>query len=158
VATGKQVAKLSTAGFSGDVSTRDDDPAYRLSTSVTSEWEFHARSDVAEEALPPVLDTTWDVRGLDPSGSAPATTRVRVDAGYPDGAYDTSTVEGARLWWSSDDGATWRRAKVTRTVDGTFVAAVRAPAGAEHVSLKVEAWDAAGASVTKAVVRAYAVG
>jgi subtilisin family serine protease len=135
-----------------------DDPAYRLSTSVRSEWEFHARSDVADEALPPVLDTTWDVRGLDPSDSAPATTRVRVDASYRDGAYDTSTVEGARLWWSSDDGATWHRAKVNRTGDGTFVAAVRAPTAAEHVSLKVEAWDAAGASVTKTVVRAYAVG
>jgi subtilisin family serine protease len=134
-----------------------DDPAYRLSTSVRSEWEFHARSDVADEARPPVLDTTWDVRGLDPSGSAPATTRVQVGVGYQEGAYDTSTVEGARLWWSSDDGATWRRAKVTPTGDGTFVAAVRAPAGAEHVSLKVEAWDAAGASVTKTVVRAYAV-
>jgi subtilisin family serine protease len=134
-----------------------DDPAYRLSTSVRSEWEFHARSDVADEARPPVLDTTWDVRGLDPSGSAPATTRVQVGVGYQEGAYDTTTVEGARLWWSSDDGATWHRAKVTRTGDGTFVAAVKAPAGAGHVSLKVKAWDAAGASVTKTVVRAYAV-
>lgn len=133
------------------------EPAYRLATSVTSEWRFHARSDVGDDVSPPLLDTTWDVRGVDPSGSAPATTRVRVDVGYPDGAYDTSTVEGARLWWSSDDGATWHRAKVTRTDDGTFVAAVRAPAGAEHVSLKVRAWDAAGASVAKTVVRAYAV-
>lgn len=133
------------------------EPAYRLATSVTAEWKFHARSDVGDDVSPPLLDTTWDVRGVDPSGSAPATTRVRVDVGYPDGAYDTSTVEGARLWWSSDDGATWRRAKVIPTGDGTFVAAVKAQAGAEHVSLKIEAWDAAGASVTKTVVRAYAV-
>lgn len=133
------------------------EPAYRLATSVTSEWRFHARSDVGDDVSPPLLDTTWDVRGVDASGSAPATTRVRVSAGYTEGAYDTSTVEGARLWWSSDDGATWHRAKVTRTGDGTFVAAVRAPAGADHVSLKLEAWDASGASVTKTVVRAYAV-
>lgn len=133
------------------------EPAYRLATSVTSEWRFHARSDVGDDVSPPLLDTTWDVRGIDPSGSAPATTGVRVDAGYTEGAYDTSSVEGARLWWSSDDGATWHRTKVTRTGDGTFVAAVRAPAGAEHVSLKVEAWDAAGTSVAKTVVRAYAV-
>ncbi|MEU4383645.1 S8 family serine peptidase [Promicromonospora sp. NPDC023805] len=133
------------------------EPAYRLATSVTSEWKFHARSDVGDDVSPPLLDTTWEVRGIDPSGSAPATTRVRVSAGYTDGAYDTSTVEGARLWWSADDGATWHRAKVTRTGDGTFVAAVRAPAGAEHVSLKLEAWDAAGASVAKTVVRAYSV-
>ncbi|GAA4704418.1 hypothetical protein GCM10023198_27580 [Promicromonospora umidemergens] len=134
-----------------------DDPAYRLATSVTGEWKFHARSDVADKALPPLLDTTWDVRGLDPSGSAPATTRVRVGVGYQEDAYDTSEVEGARLWWSADDGTTWHRAKVTTTRDGTFVAKVKAPAGTEHVSLKVEAWDEAGGSVTKTVVRAYAV-
>jgi hypothetical protein len=46
---------------------------------------------------------------------------------------------------------------VTRTGEGTFVAAVKAPASAEHVSLKVEAWDATGARVTKKVIRAYAV-
>jgi hypothetical protein len=134
-----------------------DDPAYRLATSVTGEWTFHARPDVPDEALPPVLDTTWDVRGLDPSGSAPAATRVRVSAGHQDGAYDTSSVEGARLWWSADDGASWRRATVKRTGDGAFVATVKAPAGTEHVSLKVEAWDEAGGSVAKTVVRAYAV-
>ncbi|MEU4363518.1 S8 family serine peptidase [Promicromonospora sp. NPDC023987] len=135
-----------------------DDPAYRLATGVTGEWEFHARSDVPDGALPPLLDTTWDVRGLEPSGTAPRSTRVRVGVGYQEGAYDTSDVEGARLWWSADDGATWHRARVTRTGDGTFVAKVRAPAGTEHVSLKVEAWDEAGGSVAKTVVRAYAVG
>jgi hypothetical protein len=134
------------------------DPAYRLSTSVTGEWTFHARSDVANGSLPPLLDTAWDVRGLDASGSAPATTRVRVSAAYQDGAYDASQVEGARLWWSSDDGATWHRAAVTRTGDGVYDATVKAPAGTEHVSLKVEAWDEAGATVAKTVVRAYAVG
>ncbi|GAB3168675.1 hypothetical protein GCM10027059_31900 [Myceligenerans halotolerans] len=134
-----------------------DDPAYRLATSVTGEWTFHARPDVADDARPPLLDTTWDVRGLDPSGSAPGTTWVRVRADHQDGAYDTSEVEGARLWWSADDGDTWRRAKAMRIGDGTYAALVRAPAGTEHVSLKVEAWDAADATVTKTVVRAYAV-
>jgi subtilisin family serine protease len=134
-----------------------DDPAYRLATSVTGEWEFHARSGEPDGALPPVLDTSWDVRGLDPSGSAPATTRVRVSAGYPDGAYDTSSVEGVRLSWSADDGETWHEATATVTGDGVLDAKVKAPAGTEHVSLKVEARDEAGASVTKTVIRAYAV-
>ncbi|MBL0886008.1 S8 family serine peptidase [Myceligenerans indicum] len=135
-----------------------DDPAYRLATSVTGEWEFHARSDVSGQARPPLLDTTWCVRGLDPSGIAPARTWVRLDVGYQDGAYDTSRIEDARLWWSADDGETWHRATARRTGDGVFDARVDAPPGTEHVSLKVEAWDAAGASVTKTVVRAYAVG
>jgi subtilisin family serine protease len=134
------------------------DPAYRLATSVTGEWTFHARSDVGDGAVPPLLDTTWDVRGLDPSGTAPATTRVRVGVSHQDGAYDTSLVADARLWWSADDGGTWHQATVTRTGDGGYGATVRAPAGTEHVSLKVEAWDEAGGSVTKTVVRAYAVG
>jgi hypothetical protein len=134
------------------------DPAYRLATSVTGEWTFHARSGVADGALPPLLDTTWDVDGLVPSGTAPATTRVRVGAGYQEGAYDPSQVAGARLWWSADDGATWHRAKATSTGDGVYDATVSAPAGTDHVSLKVEAWDEAGARVAKTVVRAYAVG
>ncbi|MBE1877622.1 S8 family serine peptidase [Myceligenerans pegani] len=134
-----------------------DDPAYRLATSVTGEWTFRARSDVADDARPPLLDTTWDVRGLDLSGSAPGTTWVRVRADHQDGAYDTSEVKGARLWWSADDGDTWHRTKALRIGDGTYAAPVRAPAGTEHVSLRVEAWDAAGATVTKTVVRAYAV-
>lgn len=133
------------------------DPAYRLATSVTGEWEFDARSDVGDGALPPLLDTTWDVRGLTPAGVAPGTTRVRVTAGYQDGAYDTSSVKGARLWWSADDGDTWHRATVTRAGDGVCDATVKAPAGTEHVSLKVEAWDEAGGSVAETVVRAYAV-
>lgn len=111
----------------------------------------------AHGALPPLLDTTWEVRGLDPSGSAPGTARVQVAAGYQDGAYDTSDVEGARLWWSVDDDGTWHQATVTRSCEGSFVATVKASAGTEHVSLKVEAWDTVGASVAKTVVRAYAV-
>ncbi|WP_285100663.1 S8 family serine peptidase [Promicromonospora sp. MEB111] len=134
-----------------------DDPAYRLATSVSGEWTFHARSDVEANAHPPLLDTAWDVRGLDPSGSAPGTTRVRVTAAHQDGAYDTSAVEDVRLWWSADDGATWHQAKAVRAGEGVYDAAVRAPAGTEHVSLKVEARDAADASVKKTVIRAYAV-
>lgn len=134
-----------------------DDPAYRLATSVTGEWTFHARPDDAETARPPLLDTTWDVRGLDPSGSAPGTTRIRVTAAHQDGAYDTSPVEDVRLWWSADDGATWHRAKGTTAGPGVLDATVRAPGGTEHVSLRVEAHDAAGGSVRKTVIRAYAV-
>lgn len=134
-----------------------DDPPYRLATSVTGEWRFRARSGEPDGERPPLLDTRWDVRGLTPAGSAPGTTRVRVTAAHQDGAYDTSAVKGARLWWSTDDGDTWHSARTTRLGAGVYDATVRAGAGATHVSLKVEAWDAAGGRVSKEVVRAYAV-
>ena len=134
-----------------------DDPAYRLATSVTSEWEFHARSDVADEALPPLLDTTWDVRGLDPSGSAPGTTRVRVEAGYQDGVRTTRRRSRARACGGRRRRRHLAPGRGDRTGDGVYDATVKAPAGTERVSLKVEAWDAAGATVAKTVVRAYAV-
>ncbi|MGW2094222.1 S8 family serine peptidase [Promicromonospora sukumoe] len=134
-----------------------DDPAYRLATSVTGEWRFHARSDAAANSRPPLLDTAWDVRGLDPSGSAPATTRVRVTAAHQGEAYDASSVEDVRLWWSADDGDTWHRAKAVRAAEGVYDATVRAPRGADHVSLRVEARDAAGGAVKKTVIRAYTV-
>ncbi|MFD6446966.1 S8 family serine peptidase [Promicromonospora sp. NPDC060204] len=134
-----------------------DDPAYRLATSVRGEWTFHARSDAEANSRPPLLDTAWDVRGLDPSGSAPATTRVRVTATHQDDAYDASAVQDVRLWWSADDGATWHRAKTVRTEAGVLVASVKAPAGTEHVSLRTEARDAAGGAVKKTVIRAYSI-
>ncbi|WP_157237367.1 S8 family peptidase [Promicromonospora sukumoe] len=134
-----------------------DDPAYRLATSVRGEWTFHARSDVEGNARPPLLDTAWDVRGLDPSGSAPRNTRVRVTATHQEDAYDASSVEDVRLWWSADDGATWHRATTAKAGAGVYDATVKAPRGTEHVSLRVEARDAAGGTVKKTVVRAYTV-
>jgi hypothetical protein len=62
-----------------------------------------------------------------------------------------------RLWASSDDGESWREVDVRRGKGDTFKAVVRAARGAEFVSLKAQATDAAGGCVTETVIRAYSI-
>ncbi|MFD2355324.1 hypothetical protein ACFSTC_47810 [Nonomuraea ferruginea] len=67
-------------------------------------------------------------------------------------------IAGVRLWTSTDDGATWQPADLRRGRDGVYTAGARYPAyratkGA--VSLKVEAWDAAGNRVKQTTLRAF---
>ncbi|BCB81827.1 hypothetical protein GCM10022251_14430 [Phytohabitans flavus] len=57
-----------------------------------------------------------------------------------------------RVEISLDEGTTWRAVPVIRHGDG-YRALV--PAGAESVSLRVHARDAAGSTVTQTVIRAY---
>ncbi|MEU6798563.1 S8 family serine peptidase [Nonomuraea wenchangensis] len=70
----------------------------------------------------------------------------------------TPAIAGVRLWTSTDDGATWRPADLRKGRDGRYTAsatypAFRATKGA--VSLKVEAWDAAGNRVKQTALRAF---
>jgi len=120
-----------------------DTPWWSTSTRTRTEWTFRATPG----STPAVLDVGYAVRGLDLRGTVPRTTRVTVTAG---------AVTGARLWWSADDGATWHRVPLD-TRHGAHTGVVRAPRGTEHVSLRVEARDAAGGTVRQTVTRAYGV-
>jgi len=67
-------------------------------------------------------------------------------------------IAGVRLWTSTDDGATWHPAELKRGRDDLYTARAtypphRATKGA--VSLKVEAWDAAGNRVKQTTLRAF---
>ncbi|NUR87818.1 MAG: S8 family serine peptidase, partial [Nonomuraea sp.] len=67
-------------------------------------------------------------------------------------------VAGARLWTSTDDGATWQRADLRRGRDGGYTASARYPdhrATKGAVSLRVEARDAAGNRVKETTLRAF---
>ncbi|WP_164545076.1 S8 family peptidase [Antribacter gilvus] len=131
-------------------------PYWALSTDVSTAWEFDTAPLGEEEgATLPLLDVTYDVKGLDVTNSAPRSTTVTLSVAH---VVETSgTVERVRAWWSSDDGATWHRAPVSATGDGVYAAKVKAPRGTDHVSLKVEAWDEAGSTIEQTIVRAYAV-
>ncbi|MFG1942186.1 S8 family serine peptidase [Nonomuraea sp. NPDC048826] len=67
-------------------------------------------------------------------------------------------IAGVKLWTSTDDGATWKPADLRRGRDGSYTVSVTYPAyratkGA--VSLKAEAWDAAGNRVKQTTLRAF---
>lgn len=128
------------------------------STRTRTEWRFHAKpgGSESEPVQLPALDVAYAVRGMDLTNQAPRRTTATVTVGHQPGSAGARVTE-ARLWWSPDDGATWHRAALERTGAGVYVADLRAPAGTDHVSLRVRAKDRAGAAVTQTLIRAYAV-
>jgi subtilisin family serine protease len=133
-------------------------PWWNRSTRVSTEWAFHAEQagSGAPSVNLPVLDVAYDVAGMDLANKAPRRTTATVTVGHQAGSTG-GTVTGARLSWSPDDGATWRKATLRRTGVGVYTADLRVPKGTEHVSLRVEAKDKAGTAIEQTVIRAYGV-
>lgn len=133
-------------------------PWWDRSTRTRTEWRFHAEpaGSESEPVELPALDVAYAVRGTDLANEAPRRTTATVTVGHQAGSAD-SRVTAARLWWSSDDGATWHRAALHRTGAGVYTADLRVPKGTEHVSLRVSAKDRAGATIKQTVIRAYGV-
>lgn len=133
-------------------------PWWNRSTRVRTEWAFHAEQSGsgAPSVKLPVLDVAYDVAGMDLANKAPRRTTATVTVGHQAGSTG-GAVTGARLSWSPDDGATWRKATLRRTGAGVYTADLRAPKGTDHVSLRVEAKDKAGTTIEQTVIRAYGV-
>jgi hypothetical protein len=123
---------------------------------VTGAWEFTAGPAGEVDSLLPLLDVDYDVAGLALDGTAPRRTTIAVNAGVPDGGSGAAATS-AKIRWSTDDGATWRRAEARPKGDGTFVVTIAAPRGTEQISLDVEASNPQG-SVHETAIGAYLVG
>ncbi|OLF09080.1 hypothetical protein BLA60_21075 [Actinophytocola xinjiangensis] len=129
-------------------------PYWPLATRVTDRWTFTSATTATPVPLP-LLDIEYDLP-LDLTNAAPSardlTGSVRV--GHQAGG---SPVVAVTTEVSYDDGATWRRARVTPAGAGWTV---RVPAGAptaRFASLRTTATDTAGNTLTETLVRAYAV-
>lgn len=133
--------------------TRND--GWPTAPRVSGVWEFTAGPAGDIDYLP-LLDVDYDVAGLGLDGTAPRRATVTVNVGTPHGG-DGSVATSARVRWSADDGATWRRAEARPKGNGTFVVTIAAPQGAEQVSLDVEASNSQG-SVHETTIGAYLVG
>lgn len=125
-----------------------------LSTRVSTDWTFRSGA-VDETTALPLLRFDYGAR-LDGRNRGEETELLRVSVGHQELSAG-GRVEGMRLWWSADDGDTWRRAPVRARGDGRFDARVTVPGGTEHVSLRAQAWDDAGSTIEETVIRAYAV-
>lgn len=66
-----------------------------------------------------------------------------------------STLTALSVSASFDDGRTWRPLHVTLDGPDTATAAITHPNGARYVSLRADATDSAGDTVTQTVIRAY---
>lgn len=155
-----------TERFRIQLQTHRDTPWWPLSTDVTTEWGFTSGGTTAPEVLP-LLQLDYGVRGLDEYNTAGRrTTELNLRVSHQDGATGAAPVRGLKLWSSTDGGEHWTPVRVTPVKghgkpghdrSGTYTAAVSAPPGATTVSLRSEAWDAAGATFSETVIDAFAV-
>ncbi|MFB4264650.1 S8 family serine peptidase [Nonomuraea sp. GTA35] len=82
----------------------------------------------------------------------------QIEAYHGPSAGKMPAIAGVRLWTSTDDGATWQQADLRRGRDGIYTATAEYPhyrATKGAVSLKAEAWDAAGNRVKQTTLRAF---
>lgn len=137
-------------------SAHHESPEWKLGTHITDTWRFRSEHTGGERPLP-LLDTRYDMAGLDGDNSVPAGREsFGLGIGRQSGARGGAGVERVSVRYSTDDGATWHTAEV-RGRDGDRRVTVPAT-GAGWVSLRVTAADRSGASVAETVTRAYRVG
>jgi len=131
-----------------------EQPWWPLSTKVSAEWTFESGYRQGPFNVPlPLLsvraEPPVDITNRVPSGQVV----VPLTVSRQDGQATISTV---MLEFSTDDGATWRQATVSRAGD-RWRALLDNPADG-FVSLRTRAADTDGNTVAMTVVRAYEVG
>jgi hypothetical protein len=128
-----------------------------LSTKVSAVWTFRSGNVAGDKPAPLPVSAVRFRPPLDAQNTAPAGQsfavpfEVQRHPGSAAGTVRTLTVEA-----SYDDGATWQDVRVTR--DGQCgTAFLEHPGGAGFVSLRANATDTAGNTVSQTVIRAYRI-
>ncbi|MFF7594202.1 S8 family serine peptidase [Streptomyces mirabilis] len=120
----------------------------RYSTSTHTEWSFSSTHTDAQTALP-LLSVDYDVQGLDLLNRADSHGKVKLGLAVRNQAGSVG-ADALKAWVSYDDGTSWKEVKVRHGR-----AEIRHAKGAEFVSLRVQASDAAGNRIDQTVLRAY---
>jgi subtilisin family serine protease len=141
------------------VRTTQDPAAGRYSTSTETQWRFRSTAPAAgvESSVLPLLQLDYAV-DTDAAGSAKGRSDLTVTAAQLPGAVGVGVGIGpVTLEVSYDDGGHWQKQTLDRASGGSWTAHLRAPKGAEYVSLRASATDSAGNSVDQTVIRAFGV-
>jgi subtilisin family serine protease len=140
---------------------------FRLAPRTETTWSFTSRRPTgtvpdgygcaAPCAVQPLIQLDLQL-GLDLNNEAPAggSFQFRLNAGHRPGADGAADLVNAIVNYSTDEGATWRQAAVTKAATGTYLVTVTNPAAGGFVWLKTRVWDTAGNWVEQTVRRAYA--
>ncbi|MCG5214725.1 S8 family serine peptidase [Streptosporangium soli] len=125
-------------------------------TKTATTWTFPSAHTARREVLP-LLKIDYEL-GVDLRNAVPARGRhtFAFTVRAPTGA-ESRPVKGATARISYDDGATWAEVRVDRRDDGTYRARADHRGRTGHASLKVTAWDSAGAKVEETITRAFAL-
>ncbi|MER5754037.1 S8 family serine peptidase [Streptomyces sp. NPDC002088] len=121
------------------------------STSTHTEWSFASAHTDTKTALP-LLSVDYAVQGLDLLNRAEGPdSELGLSVRNQEGGVEPL---GLKAWVSYDDGTSWKEAKVQRGADG-YLTKIKNVKGADFVSLRILATDAAGNQVDQTVLRAY---
>lgn len=150
-AWGTYTARMPSADYRLNLKvTRTKDLDWEYSTTTDTTWRFRsARPAAGVTAKLPLLQVDYSVpAGLDHQVAAGSVGVVSLKV---------ATATSAKGWVSFDDGASWKALNLAASGKGAWSAQVTHPAAGGHVSLKVQASDAAGNSIEQTVLRAYGV-
>ncbi|MBM0275669.1 hypothetical protein [Micromonospora tarensis] len=126
-----------------------------ISTRVNTSWTFRSAGPGGTGSVPlPLLAVDYalpmDTNNHATGGTAELT--VRQMRGLK-----ARQVRSFQVWTSTDDGATWKAARVTGRGDSYRVALPTATAG-QPVSLRVKAAADGGSAIDQTIIRAYRAG
>lgn len=146
-----------------------------LATKIDTDWVFRSAAPKAG-TLPaaygcpfstdpnpcgfdPLIQLRYDL-GLGLANTAPTGERYGFDltAGPLSGAVDRTPVSGVQVWYSTDEGTTWKAASVHKKSKHTYGVSLRHPDTPGYVWLRVRAWNGTGSNlntVDQTVQRAY---
>ncbi|MBO0913009.1 S8 family serine peptidase, partial [Streptomyces laculatispora] len=133
-----------------------DRPAwFPLSTKTSTAWTFKsARPANGKQDLA----LLWPGYGLDldAQNTTKGGNTYNFDLAFALQNGATPHIDGVGVEASTDDGATWRPAKVKSRSHGSYKVSVRNPAKG-YVSLRVKAQDTNGSTIEQTLIKAYAV-
>ncbi|GAB3932705.1 hypothetical protein GCM10027614_02380 [Micromonospora vulcania] len=140
--------------------------------------DYRLTLDVDTSLILPVsthVNTSWTFRSAGPSGTGVPLPLLAVDYALPMDTNNHATggtaefavrqahgvpaqkVTSFQVWTSTDDGATWTTARVTRGGDSYRTELPKAAAG-KPVSLRVKADANGGSGIDQTIIRAYVAG
>jgi hypothetical protein len=117
----------------------------------TTRWSFRSGEPSEGEDLLPMLTVGYgvplDIENRPTGDTATFTVRNVADP--------SARIRPLKVWTSTDHGATWRRAAVTRSTARRFTATLPEVAAGTAVSLRIDASDRAGNRIEQTLVDAY---
>ncbi|NUP02433.1 MAG: S8 family serine peptidase [Nonomuraea sp.] len=158
-----------------------EEGVYRLEQSgagSVNAWTFHSKAR-DEDTVPPTTDChpimgtsgscnpqplvfvgydLLDTQALDNTVRAGRRHTFQIDVTHSPSAERMPAVAGLKLAYSTDDGRTWKDAKVRRVRTGVYTTTLTYPALADTkgaVTLKAEAWDTGGNKIEQTTTRAF---
>ncbi|MFE9914133.1 S8 family peptidase [Micromonospora sp. NPDC005553] len=126
-----------------------------ISTKVNTSWTFRSAGPDGTGSVPlPLLAVDYALPMDHNNHPVDGTAELAVRQAH---GVKTQKVTSFQVWTSTDDGATWKSARVTGSGDSYRVELPRATSG-QAVSLRVKAAANGGSGIDQTIIRAYHAG